>query len=213
MLEFCPHCGQIGGLVRREQTIVCSHCGKQTGVIASVAPVVVDQADELIRQGSAARCPLCQQLVEMRGEILARHYAAPTSRKVCPGSAEPPTATAPERTAKSGKDLSAYMTHETIRVVSCIKGGAPRIEQLTLAYLDKRDRVRVQIDALRDILGSDFQLHDYPPALGRPQLAVWSSATMCVVGKRHEQGGYQPMSDSELAQVVADLQQPGLFFA
>ena len=99
-------------------------------------------------------------------------------------------------------------------VVRCQKGAAPRIEELTLAYLDKTDRVRLQIEAQRDILGPDFRLRDYPPALGRPQFAVWAGAAACVVGKKHERGGYQPMSDAELAQVVADLQErAGLFFA
>lgn len=212
MLEFCPHCGQLGGLVQRGQAIVCTNCGKQAGVQAPVEGPVIDQADELIRQGTAARCPLCQQLVELRGDVLARHYL-PATRKLCPGSSKSPAARAPAQSA-TGKDLSRYMTRESLRVISCGHGTAPRIEELSLAYLDKRDRVRVQIDALRDILGPNFRMRDYPQALGRPELAVWSSPAMCVVGKKHEQGGCQPMSDAEVAQVVADLKQhAGLFFA
>jgi hypothetical protein len=212
MLEFCPHCGQLGGLVQTEHALVCTQCGKQAGVITPVEPVVVNQADELIRQGAAAYCPLCRQLVELRGQTLARHYTAAAPRKVCPGSAKPPTAAV--RPASGGKDLSAYMTRETIRVVSCKQGATPRIEELTLAYLDKNDRVRVQIDALRDILGPTFRLRDYPASLARPQFAVWTAAAMCVVAKKHERGGYQPMNDTELAQVVGDLQQhAGLLFA
>jgi hypothetical protein len=211
MVEFCPHCGQLGGLVRKEQTILCSKCGRLVTTITPVKRVVVDQADELIRQGTAARCPQCAQLVELRGKTLAPHYAS-GSRMLCPGSAKPPAAAA-AHPASGSKDLSALMTREVIRVVSCKKGEGPRIEELTLAYLDKRDRVRVQIDAVRDILGADFRLRDYPPALARPQLAVWAGGAICVVGKRHANGGYQAMAENELAAVVADLQQhAGLFF-
>ncbi len=170
MLEFCPHCGQLGGLVQRERAIICTHCGKQAETITPVERVVVHQADELIRTGAAARCPQCGQLVELRGTTLAPHYAATGPRKLCPSSAKPPAAAPPEPPVAGGKDLSAYMTREAIRVVSCRKGAAPRIEELTLAYLDKRDRVRVQIDALRDILGADFRLRDYPPVLARRSL-------------------------------------------
>jgi len=206
MVDFCPHCGQVGGLVPKEQRLVCTSCGKSAGVISAVEPVVVREADELIREGAAAQCPVCQLLVELRGKTLARHLMPGTPRKVCPGSASPPASPAPDRTPQGGKDLGAHMTRETIRVVSCRKGAAPAIEELTLAYLDKRDRVRVQIEALRDILGPEFRLRDYPAALGRPQLAVWAGAAACVVGKRHEHGGYLAMSDADLAQVIADLQ-------
>ena len=104
------------------------------------------------------------------------------------------------------------MTRESIRVVSCRRGAEPRIEELTLAYLDKTDRVRIQIEALRDILGPAFRIRDYPPSLGRPHLAVWSSAAACVIARKHERGGYQPMSDAEIAQVVADLRQNAAAF-
>ena len=214
MAEFCPHCGEIGGLVRREQALFCSRCGKQAGVMAPVERLVTNQADDLIRQGTAARCPLCQQLVELRDDVLARHWSPGAPRKLCPGSRKPSTIATPEAPRTAGKDLSAYMTRDTIRLISCRKGAAPRIEELTLAYLDKRDRVRVQIDALRDILGHDFRLCDYPAALGRPQFVVWIApeTAMCVVGKRHEQGGYQSMAEPEITQVMAELQQHARLF-
>jgi hypothetical protein len=213
--EFCPHCGQTGTPVKQGHALVCTSCGKQVGVVAApLEPVVVNQADELIRQGVGARCPHCQLLVEQRDGKLARHFTDATPRKLCPGSGQAATAApTPVRTAPGGKDLSRYMTRDSIRVVSCRRGAGPRIEELTLEFLDKNDRVRVQIEALRDILGAHFRLRDYPTALARPQLAVWATEESCVVGKKHERGGYQAMSDVELAQVVADLQQqPGLFF-
>jgi hypothetical protein len=213
--EFCPHCGQTGTPLQRGQTLVCASCGKQVGVIApAVKPVVVDQAEELIQRGVAARCPACRQLVEVRGQAIARHLTDAAPRKLCPGSGQSlAAAAAPVVSTPGGKDLRRFMTRATIRVVSCRRGAAPVIEELTLAYLDKSDRVRVQIEALRDILGAVFQLRDYPAALARPQLAVWAASNACVVGKKHERGGYQPLSEAELAQVVADLQQqPGLFF-
>jgi DNA-directed RNA polymerase subunit RPC12/RpoP len=202
MVEFCPHCGEIGGLRQEGQAMVCSRCGKQAGSIpAPTAAVVVNQADELIRQGAAARCPQCNALVELRGTLLARHFAAP--RKLCPGSGKSPTASPPSTV---GKDLNALMTRESIRVVSCRRGGSPRVEELSLAYLDKSDRVRVHIDALRDMLGLQFRMREYPRALGRAQFAVWASSDMCVVGKKHERGGLQPMTDTELSHIVTDLQ-------
>ena len=99
------------------------------------------------------------------------------------------------------------MTRESICLVSCRRGVEPHIEQLTLEYLDKNDRVRLQIEALRDILGRDFRLRDYPKVLGRPGLAVWSAESACVVGALHERGGYRALTDAEVAAVVGDLRQ------
>src|SRR5207253_1261405 len=116
--------------------------------------------------------------------------------------------------AAGGKDLSAFMTRESIRLVSCRRSAEPCIEELTLEYLDRNDRVRLQIDALRDILGPDFRLCDYPKALSRTGLAVWGNAAACVVGAAHEHGGYRALTDAELAVVANDLRQrPELFFA
>jgi hypothetical protein len=97
------------------------------------------------------------------------------------------------------------MTRDFIKVISCRKGAEPQIEELTLEYLDKNDRVRLQIDALRDILGKDFRLQPYPPALRRPHLAVWGNADGWVVARQHERGGFQAMADAELAEVLAEV--------
>jgi hypothetical protein len=96
------------------------------------------------------------------------------------------------------------MTRDAVRLVSCRRGEEPRIEELALEYLDKTDRVRIQIEALRDILGASFRLRDYPAALAKPELAVWGHATACVIGKKHAQGGYETLSNAEIATVVQD---------
>ena len=108
--------------------------------------------------------------------------------------------------------MSAYYTKEFIRVVAWKKGAMPRIEELTLEYLDKADRVRIQIEALRDILGPKFRMQDYPPALNRPGFAFWGNPAECVVAKKHEQGGYRQMSDGELKQIVEDVKKHGHMF-
>ena len=219
MFDFCPHCGDsIGQDQRPGQRIVCRKCGKTIGTVAKVEPaIVVHQADELIRQGVAARCPVCGQLVEVKLKAGVRalipHFTLLGERKLCAGGAKPlpDAAPSPPRTPTS-KDLSPYMMREAIRVVSCRRGEEPRIEALSLEYLDKTDRVRIQIEALRDILGAHFRLGDYPPTLGRPHLAVWSHASACVIGKKHERGGYQTMDDAEMADVVRDLREQQLLF-
>ena len=99
-------------------------------------------------------------------------------------------------------------------MVGCKKGALPRIEELTLEYLDKADRVPSQIEALRDILGLKFRMLDYPPALKRPDFAFWGNPAECVVAKKHAGGGYQPISDDELTQIVEDVKQhDAMFFA
>jgi hypothetical protein len=112
------------------------------------------------------------------------------------------------------KDFSALMTRDFIKVISCRRDANPKIEELTLEYLDKKDRVRLQIDALREVLGPVFQLRTYPQSLNRPHLAIWGNATVCVVAKKHDQGGYQQMTDAELQPILDDLKQHRpLFFA
>lgn len=223
MYSFCPHCGQTLNQAQTPgQTVVCLHC-KQTIGIVRAAPVakVVDQTEELIRQGTVARCPVCQQVVQVqaRGSVrsIVPHAAPP--RKICPGSGksaspaatpvavQTPVIPAPVARPPAGKDLSAYMTRETIKVIACRKNADPTMEELSLQYLDKSDRVRLHIESLRDLLGASFRMRDYPTAFNRPQLAVWGDAEACVVAKKHPQGGMQPMTDAEIAQVLADLRQ------
>ena len=88
MYSFCPHCGLT---LEQEQPegrmLVCVHCGKEIGVVAAVKRVVVDETEERIRAGAAARCPVCRQAVALKGnaKTLVPHYAA-QQRKICPGS-------------------------------------------------------------------------------------------------------------------------------
>ncbi|MBI2804926.1 MAG: zinc ribbon domain-containing protein [Planctomycetes bacterium] len=220
MFDFCPHCGQT---LEHEQVpgrmLVCAHCGQDIGFVGAVARTAVDEANELIRAGSAARCPSCQQLVEIRPSGDARkfvpHYAGAV-RKICPGSGKlvaaetPAPATEPPR----GKDLRALMTRDVHKVIFCAKNSDPRIDVLTLDYLDKSERVRIQIEALREMLGADFQMREYPPTFKKPHLAIWQSAEACVVAARHDRGGFQSIADGEIAGVVEDLRSNrSLFFS
>ncbi|HYT87485.1 MAG TPA: hypothetical protein VEL76_02095 [Gemmataceae bacterium] len=223
MFSFCPHCGQTPEQAQVPgQTVVCNHCGQQIGVIPlPEKAVVVDQTEELIRRGVAARCPLCRQAVEVKTQGTVKafvpHFAASPQRKMCPNSGKPLPAAAPAEAASQrpagGKDLSAFMTRDAIRVISCQANADPLIEELTLEYLDKSDRVRLQIEALRELLGPDFRMKAYPAALHRGQLGVWGNARACVVARKHEKGGYQQMTEAEVTQVLADFKQhKRLFF-
>ncbi len=213
MFSFCPHCGEsIGQEQAAGQTIVCRHCGHTVGVIPkSPVATVVDQTEELIRQGSAARCATCQQAVEVkvRGTVrsLVPHAARGEPRKMCPGGGktiQPP---------KDDDRFRKYMTTDVIQVIRCGRTTEPTIEELTLDYLDKSDRVRLQIDAVRELLGASFRMQDYPPTLNQPALAVWRSEEACVIAKKHPQGGYQAMSSAEIAAVLSDIRQArGSFF-
>lgn len=139
------------------------------------------------------------------------HFTPSAQRKMCPNSGKPvapdkaPAGAGSANKPAAGKDLSAFMNREFIRVVACAKQGDPTIEELTLEYLDKADRVRIQIEAVRDILGTGFRMMPYPASLNRPHLAVWANPARCVVAKKHDQGGYQPMSEPEIKQVVEDM--------
>jgi hypothetical protein len=204
MFAFCPHCGMTLEQEQAEgQSLVCRYCREQIGSVRSAPPVVVvDEADRLIQNRSAARCPVCQQLVEVRGSgqvlTIARHFAGTTPRKLCAGGGKP--IPAPAEAAAPNR-----IPRDMIKVVACKKDADPTIEELTLEYLDKADRVRLQIDALRKILGKSFSMRDYPPELNQPVLAVWGNTEACVAAKKHELGGIQNMTDAEIAQVVADL--------
>lgn len=210
MFEFCPHCG---GSIGQEQVtgklLVCRACGKPIGVVAAAPTAIVDRAQELIRSGAAERCSLCGQLVAVKVRDGVRAFVphrAAGKAGVCPNSGKPLTA--------SPNALGPGELREVIRVVRCERGANPSIEELTLEVLDPADRVRLHVEALRAILGSAFRMADYPAALARPQLARWTSAIACVVGKRHPGGGLQPLSDAEIAEVVDDLaHHRALFFA
>jgi hypothetical protein len=65
--------------------------------------------------------------------------------------------------------------------------------------------VRIQIEALREMLGPDFRLAEYPRLLQKPHLAVWRSADACVIAMKHERSGFQSIPDAEIAAVLADL--------
>lgn len=225
MFDFCPHCGQtIGQQQTPGQVLMCMYCGKTIGTVSPPKEkVMVDRTDALIAGGTAARCPSCNQIVQVKVSGAVRsfvpHQTTGTPRKMCPQSGKPvPTggpapaaapapAPAPIQRPATSKDLSKYITRDFIRVVACAKDGDPKIEELTLEYLDKADRVRLQIDALRDILGADFRVKAYPAALGKPHLGLWGNAKMCVIAAKHPQGGYQQMSDADMHAVIADIRQ------
>lgn len=90
MYSFCPHCGMTLEQEQRDgQLLVCIHCGKEIGVVATEKPAVVDKAEETIRTGAAVRCPVCAQLIALKGtaRTLVPHYGA--GKKICPGSGKP----------------------------------------------------------------------------------------------------------------------------
>ena len=227
MYEFCPNCGNtLGQELKVGQVNLCKDCGKPLPPVTAAAPkVVIDQTDELLRSGTAARCPLCNQVVQLKTGAASKayvpHMVTTPPRKMCPNSGKPvtsapppPPSAAPIPRPATSKDLSAYIKRDVIKVVTCTRDGTIKIEELTLEYLDKADRVRLQIDALRDILGAGFRMQSYPPALNRPQLAVWANAKLCVVAGKNPQGGYQEVSAAEIQQIVNDFQQwKDLFFA
>jgi len=226
MFSFCPHCGRTTGQEQVEgQKLICEYCGKVIGVVAAAPKkVVIDETEELIRRGVVARCPLCNQVVELRSpgnnvRGFAPHLARAGPRKMCPNSgkqlpeASPAQPPSPPRVTSTGKDLSAYLSRDIIKVISCGKQSDPRIEELTLEYLDKSDRVRIQIEAVREILGTDFRLKAYPAQLQKPHLGLWGNGLACVIARKHEQGGYQQLTDSDIASVLADINQyKQLFF-
>jgi hypothetical protein len=164
VFDFCPNCGQsIGQDQKAGRMLTCVHCGKDIGFVGEVRA----EQHALPNVGS---CPVCQQSVEVRAAVFVPHYA-PASRKICPGSGKAVQESAAKK--PQGKDLSAFMTHDVHKVICCARKNEPRIDVLTLEYLDKSERVRIQIEALREMLGSDFCLAEYPPLLKKPHLAMW----------------------------------------
>jgi hypothetical protein len=187
--------------------LVCGNCSNDIGFVGAVQRVIGDETETRISAGTAARCHICQQPVDVKtsttGKTLVPHYA-PQSRKICPGSGKP---VAVASKAPAPPQLAGKYTRDVIKVVSCTRTGDAKIEVLTLEYLDKSERVRIQIEALRDMLGHDFQMRDYPPALNKPHLATWVGADFCVAAARHEHGGFRSIADAEIAAVLADLKE------
>ena len=132
------------------------------------------------------------------------HHAV-GQKKICPGSGKPFQAPEPPQPKAGNKDLNDLMTRDVIKVILCKRNAEPSIEELTLEYLDKSDRVRLQIEALRDMLGPDFRMKPYPAQLGKNDLALWGNAAVFVVARKHERGGYQQMSDADIAAVLEDI--------
>ena len=209
MYDFCPHCSQA---IESEQIpgrmLVCDQCGQDIGFVGAVQRASVSETDQRILTGLAARCPVCQQIVEVKTNKVVPHYS-PT-RKVCAGSGK---LIEPIETGGPPEKIRALMTRDLIKVVSCTRNREPRIEVLTLEYLDKSERVRIQIEALREMLGPGFRMTDYPAALHKPHLAMWGHSEACVIAARHERGGYQSIADTEVTDVLADLRRhSSLFF-
>ena len=103
---------------------------------------------------------------------------------------------------------------DVLKVLYAPRKAEPRIEVLTLEYLDKSERVRIQIEALREMMGQDFQMRDYPPSLNKPHLAVWASVDACVVAAKHDKGGFESMGDADMVNVLGDVRaHAALFFA
>jgi DNA-directed RNA polymerase subunit RPC12/RpoP len=219
--DFCPHCSQS---IEQEQIagrmLVCARCGKDIGFVGAVQRAAVAETEELIRGGTVGRCPVCAQAVELKTTGVSRtfvpHYGASAPHKLCPGSGKPVAADPPPAVKKkrpSGSDLHAFMRRDVIKVIFWSKGADPRIEVLTLEYLEKTERVQIQIEALREMLGQDFRMRDYPSSLNKPDLALWISPADCVVAKKHDHGGYDAIADAEVTAVLADIRQRAdLFF-
>jgi DNA-directed RNA polymerase subunit RPC12/RpoP len=213
MFDFCPHCGQT---IEVEQVVgrmlVCGMCGKDVGFVGGVERRPQAESESRIQAGAAARCPLCDQVVEIKRASLVPHYRLDATKKICPGSGKPAPVAG---TASTGHaKLDAHMTRDVVKVLSCTRSGDARIEVLTLEYLDKSERVRIQIEALREMLGHDFQMRDYPAPLNRLNLVTWVGDDACVVARRHERGGFQSIADTEISMVLEELRKNcAVFFA
>lgn len=102
MYNFCPHCGKtIGQEQVPGKVMLCMHCKKpigqvvqaQTlGVIHTVRPPV-NQAAQRIHSGTAAHCPYCNQLVQLKGsgpqKAYVPHFTTSGPRKMCKNSGKP----------------------------------------------------------------------------------------------------------------------------
>lgn len=97
--NFCPHCGRpVNQDQKPGQKLWCRWCGKDMAAASTVASSVsagtvhtakqlVDRSDDPIKQGKAARCRFCGQVVETRGSGEARtfvpHYNPSKGKKIC----------------------------------------------------------------------------------------------------------------------------------
>ena len=99
--NFCPNCGKnLGQEQIAGRVIKCLHCGKEIGKlevapqIATSGPVVnqkqlIDRRDEPIKQGLAAQCRFCGQVVQTKGAGPAKAFVPhfeKGSRKMCKSS-------------------------------------------------------------------------------------------------------------------------------
>jgi uncharacterized membrane protein YvbJ len=91
MFSFCPHCGQTTDQDQvAGQMLVCTSCGKPIGVVQESQGAPINETEQRIRAGTAARCPICRQAVEVKTagvrNTFVPHYRAAGQRKICPGS-------------------------------------------------------------------------------------------------------------------------------
>ena len=110
------------------------------------------------------------------------------------------------------KDFTSHMNREVFKVVSCKKDDDPLVEELSIAYLNKARRLQLQAESIRDIIAGPFQMKPYPASLNKSALAVWGNATVCVIAKKSDGGGYQSLLDVEILAVVEDLRQHNTLF-
>jgi hypothetical protein len=215
MFSFCPHCGE---LVQQEQrpgeVLFCQRCGREIGQVP-VAAAPRPQAVSLPE--SAARCPACGQVVEVRhtagGRTLVPHYQA-GSRRICPNSGKAaPAVSAASLPSTGPAALARWRRREVLRLACCRRDGSPQVEEIVLEYLAPGDRQILQQETLKQLLGDPYSLHPYPISWGQ-HLGVWRSVTACVVAQRGPGGELQSLSENELSQVLAELaQQRAAFFS
>jgi DNA-directed RNA polymerase subunit RPC12/RpoP len=91
--NFCPWCGRsIGQDQSPGKVVTCKHCGLPIGKPDPPKKQVIDQTQQVIQSGSAARCPLCQQVVQVKasgtGRAFVPHYRG-GEKKICPNSGKP----------------------------------------------------------------------------------------------------------------------------
>src|SRR5437762_1846447 len=129
MFDFCPHCGQT---IEAEQVVgrmlVCGMCGKDIGFVGAVQRVAGDETEARIRAGTATRCPVCQQAVDVKStgsaKTLVPHYGSTSTRKICPGSSKPIASTGD---FPLPPQIAGRMTRDVIKIVACTRSGVATI--------------------------------------------------------------------------------------